>query len=246
MQYYGVSDTGLLRSENQDSYFVLKNKNNDFMAVVCDGIGGANAGEVASNIATKHLQNCFQHAKRFQNDGDVKRWLLRVIQEANDKIFSQASKEYAQSGMGTTCVGAIISDLGTYIFNVGDSRLYGLYDEFICLTEDHSYIADLLKNGKITEEEALCHPNKNMLTNALGIWNYVKIDINKIKDDYHMLLICSDGLHGYVEEMQIETILRTDGEVENKAKALITLAQKTGGYDNVSVIVIEKGESDNE
>ena len=143
--------------------------------------------------------------------------------------------------MGTTLVGILKCETTTYIFNVGDSRTYGLYaDDFLALTEDHSYIADMLKRGELSEEEAAVHPNRNMLTNALGIWDTVRIDINKIKNDYKALLICSDGLHGYVSEAIIRDILESKRSVEDKVRMLIDKALLAGGYDNVSVIIVEQ------
>lgn len=113
-------------------------------------------------------------------------------------------------------------------------------DDFLALTEDHSYIADMLKRGELSEEEAAIHPNRNMLTNALGIWDSVRIDINKIKNDYKALLICSDGLHGYVSETIIREILESTRSVEDKVRLLIDKALLAGGYDNVSVIIVEQ------
>ena len=142
--------------------------------------------------------------------------------------------------MGTTCVGVLRSNERTFVFNVGDSRVYALYqDSFLAMTEDHSYIADLLKSGSITLEEAKVHPARNMLTNALGVWDHVKIDINKIREDYQALIICSDGLHGYVSEETIRMVLDSDRDAKAKAELLINLANDMGGYDNVTVILIQ-------
>lgn len=242
MKFYGISDVGLIRKENQDSIALLKNGHGDLLGVVCDGIGGGKAGDVASQIACDHIRNSFKKANSFHSDIDMKKWLLKIIQEANDLIFMQSTKSVTQKGMGTTCVGVLINNDTTCIFNVGDSRIYGLYDEFVCLTEDHSFVSDLLKNGEITQEEALHHPNRNMLTNALGIWDNVKIDINKIKNDYAALMICSDGLHGYVDEAQICKVISSTMDVKEKVQKLINDSKEVGGYDNVSVIVIEKGD----
>ena len=129
-------------------------------------------------------------------------------------IFMQSAKKRSLKGMGTTLVGVLVCEQGTYIFNVGDSRTYGLYaKDFLCLTEDHSCIAALLKNGQITMEEAAKHPNRNVLTNALGIWDQVRIDIHKIKNDYQALLICSDGLHGYVHDNISAIVLEREGSI---------------------------------
>lgn len=240
MKFYGASDVGLKRTNNQDSYALVENANHCILAVICDGIGGGKAGDVASQIACDHLKNAFMCANPFTSDIQAKRWLQKIISEANDLIFMQSTKSLSQKGMGTTCVGVLITPKGSYIFNVGDSRIYGLYEEFVCLTVDHSFVSDLIKKGEITQEEAMHHPNRNMLTNALGIWDKVKIDINKIKPDYQKLLLCSDGLHAYVSEKDILSIIHQEGDTRAKVYDLIERANEIGGYDNVSVILLEK------
>lgn len=245
MKYFGASDVGLLRKQNQDCYAIAQNEHGDMLAIVCDGIGGGLAGDVASKMGCNHIRDRFLNNATFQDDQDVKRWLKTTIQEANDLIFMQASKSLAQKGMGTTCVGMVYALSSTYIFNVGDSRIYGVYgNDFVCLSEDHSFVQDLLKAGEISEEEAKNHPNRNMLTNALGIWDNVKIDINKIKNDYQYLLICSDGLHGYVAEHLIYDSLVANKDIRDKTFELIELSKHAGGFDNVSVIVLEKEAGD--
>lgn len=246
VKYYGATHVGLKRVQNQDSILCIENENHALLGVVCDGIGGGNAGDVASSMAIAHMKDSFLHMKHCDNDFEVKRWLQKTIQEANDLVFTQSTRKIEQKGMGTTLVGVLKCGDTTYIFNVGDSRTYGLYDDdFLCLTEDHSYVADLLKRGEVSEEEAAVHPNRNVLINAIGIWNNIRIDINKIKNDYKVLLICSDGLHGYVREKIIQQELESEHSVEDKVNALIDKALQAGGYDNVSVIIIEKdGETD--
>ncbi|MEG0290913.1 MAG: Stp1/IreP family PP2C-type Ser/Thr phosphatase [Erysipelotrichaceae bacterium] len=246
MNMFGISDKGLVRDQNQDSYFMSYNHHGDFIAVVCDGIGGGVAGDVASKMAVNEVQASFLVAPSFHKDQDVKTWLKDTIKKANDIIFSQSSKSKTQRGMGTTIVGVLITkDKKAYIFNVGDSRTYGYYDELICLTQDHNLVTDLMKAGEIDKAKSLSLPKGNMLTNALGIWDNLKIDINKIKDDYRYLLICSDGLHSYVPEGVISHVLSGKEDVKSKAEHLIELSKKAGGYDNVSVIIIE-GENDHE
>lgn len=243
VKYFGSSHVGLRRDDNQDCFCILENQYHSILGVVCDGIGGGNAGDVASKIAVDHMKERFEQALFCdKSDLDVKHWLHEVIQEANDLIFTQAARSQKQKGMGTTIVGVLVCSQATYIFNVGDSRTYGLYyDDFICLTEDHTYVADLLKRGEVSEEEAMTHPNRNVLINALGIWNRVRIDINKIKNEYSSILICSDGLHGYVHEDTICSVLQdTTRQIEEKVKTLIEASLDAGGYDNVSVILIEK------
>lgn len=242
MDYYGASDQGLKRELNEDSYCCMENANGDFLACVCDGIGGAAAGEVASKMAIMHLQERFLSAPAFESEVMIATWLRQSIEEANDLIFTAAMRSVKQRGMGTTCVGVLRSNERTFVFNVGDSRVYALYaDSFLAMTEDHSYIADLLKKGSITLEQAKVHPGRNMLTNALGVWDHVKIDIHKIREDYTALLVCSDGLHGYVSEETIRSVIdRFDCSAKQKAELLIQLANDMGGYDNVTVILMEK------
>lgn len=247
MKYYGASHQGLRRKSNQDSFCIMENSHHALLAIVCDGIGGGNAGDIASKMAVDHVKESFISCKEFGNDLEVKKWLMQVIQEANDEVFAQSTRNEHMRGMGTTIVGVLIQGENTYIFNAGDSRTYGLYeDDFLCLTEDHSYVADLLKRGEVSEEQAAKHPNRNMLTNALGIWNSMRIDINKIKNDYLSLLVCSDGLHGYVPEANILYVLRSKHSVKDKVDTLVQLSLDAGGFDNVSVIVIEKGEDAHE
>lgn len=242
MDYYGASDKGFKRELNEDSYCCLENSNGDFLACVCDGIGGAAAGEVASKLAVIYLQDHFQMAKPFTSEPAIMDWIKQTIEAINDHIFTAAMRSIKQRGMGTTCVGFLRSNERTFVFNVGDSRVYALYDDsFLAMTEDHSYIADLLKNGTITLEQAKVHPARNMLTNALGVWDHVKIDIHKIREDYRSLLVCSDGLHGYVSEDTIQSVLSNkEKSCEEKVSLLIQIANDMGGYDNVTALVVQK------
>ena len=218
------------------------------LAIVCDGIGGGKAGDVASKLACEYMRTKFQEANlHMRSKTYINQWLTEAIQGANEVILTQAKRCESQHGMGTTMVGILRVDAQTYVFNVGDSRTYGIYDdEMITLTEDHSYVADLLKHGEISYEQAKHHPRRNVITNALGIWSTFRIDINKIKENYTSLLICSDGLHGYVNEAFIQDVLVSKKSCEEKVTLLIDASLQAGGLDNVSVIVIDKEKGDNE
>ena len=137
-------------------------------------------------------------------------------------------------------MGVIKAHIGTFIFNVGDSRIYADYNnELIQMSEDHSVIAQLLKEGKITLDEAKSHPQKNTLTNALGVWHVFRIDINKIENTYKYLLV-SSGLHGYVEKKVISDIVHDSSlSLQEKTETLIARANQSGGYDNCTVILME-------
>lgn len=241
VNYYGASDIGIVRTQNQDSILTTYNESGDFIAIVCDGVGGGNAGDVASDLATKVVREAFIRSESFGSDKAVKDWLFSTISNANDIIFRQSTRTMEQKGMGTTLVGILIANKSTYVFNVGDSRVYALYgSELICLTEDHNLAMELVKRGEVSEEDALHHPKRHMLTNALGIWNQAQIDIHKTKEGYEYLLICSDGLHGYVDEESIKKVLLKELNLHAKVDGLIHASKDAGGFDNVSVILIEE------
>lgn len=244
VRFYGLSDTGLVRAINQDSFCATYNINNDFLAVVCDGIGGGKAGDVASQLACDVMRDAFLKNPDLNNDDKVRRWLKAAIKKANDIIFMQSSSHRSQNGMGTTMVGVIATNCYTYVFNIGDSRAYGLYDDLIALTEDHNLLNDLIKSNEISPEEAKGHPKRHVLTNALGIWNDVHVDIARIDDDYLMLMLCSDGLHGYVSEKDIKKILLGAKGLKQKTRELIDEALNAGGYDNITVILMDRNEGD--
>ncbi|MBQ0064226.1 MAG: Stp1/IreP family PP2C-type Ser/Thr phosphatase [Firmicutes bacterium] len=246
MKAWGSTDVGKLREINEDDYFVAYNRHKDLMAVVCDGIGGSQAGEVASSTAIQTIYSLFLDAPEFESDSQVNLWLQATLNTANDVIFSKSANNIYEKGMGTTCVGVLITDGKSYIFNIGDSRIYAKYDDgFIQMTEDHSVINKLLKEGKITPKEAKTHVQKNTLTNALGVWRIFRIDINKIESTFDYLLICSDGLHGYVSKIDIESVVLSDTlTLKEKVSSLIALANKEGGKDNCTVILIDNSAED--
>ncbi len=242
MIVYGLSDVGLKRKSNQDSIYYGQNSCGEYLAIVCDGIGGGKAGDVASNIAVSKLAEAFILKVRFISDEEEYTWIEAAVKAVNDIIFTQSTTIRSQKGMGTTLAGVLITNNGTYLFHLGDSRVYGLYDDFVSLTEDHNLASDLLKRGEINEHDAINHPNGNMLTNALGIWDKANVDIVKIKNNYRLLLVCSDGLHSYVDETIIKNLVSLDEPIERRCERLISASKSVGGYDNVSVILIERGE----
>ena len=204
--------------------------------VVADGLGGHQCGEVASALAADTLLDGCLQAETVDADA-----LTTLFRDANAKILEQQSQP-GQEGMKTTAALLCLEDDRVLRAHIGDSRVYALYDDgFSCVTQDHSYIADLLRKGSITAEEAKVHPARNMLTNALGVWDRIRIDIDRLKEDYQALLVCSDGLHGYVSEDTIRMVLSEDGHTaEEKARLLVQLANDMGGYDNVTVVVVQK------
>ena len=241
---FANTDVGMIREVNEDDYCLFKNKNGDWLAVVCDGIGGSAAGEVASHLAISTLRDAFLETPKFKSDADVNRWIRRYLNRANDAILKAGRANESQRGMGTTCVGLVKTHHASYIFNVGDSRIYADYsDGLIQMSEDHSVIAQLMREGKITKEEAKNHIQRNTLTNALGVWSVFRIDVNKIQSNYRYILICSDGLHGYVKHEEIQAIVENkEYSVVDKVNTLIQRANRAGGYDNCTIILIQNDE----
>jgi len=247
MKIVGKSERGTVREKNQDSFLLLR-ADTCTLAVVCDGIGGGKAGEVASKTVVDQLKKSFMKRPDFASKDDMKKWFLKVIQDANRQTALLARSHEEYQGMGTTMVANLChKQWGIIGANVGDSRIYGLSldNRLVLLSIDHSYVNELIKHGQIDEKEALHHPYRHVLTNAMGISPTINVDIFEIDNVYSKFLLCSDGLHGYVSEDLIYRVLKMDGDIDLMAQQLIDLANQVGGFDNVTVIIIDNnvGES---
>lgn len=246
MDYYGISDVGLVRSANQDRFVIVsKNKTKSakprLMAMVCDGIGGAKAGEVASEQSVRMLEQAYGNVSVFSSAHELEGWLYQHIRKVNDRIFSMAITDDRYHGMGTTLVGCLIHDSLCRIAHVGDSRAYCLRnDEFTLLTEDHTFMNELLRQGEMSKEEAAVHPKRNYLTNAIGVFNQIRIDMIALDEGFDALLLCSDGLHGMVSASKIQMILRQPWSAKEKCELLVKAAKQFGGIDNITVVVVQK------
>lgn len=242
MNIAGRSDVGLVRKNNQDNYLISKNKQGDILAIVCDGIGGSKAGEVASLIATKMIGESFSHYDGFESIDDGEAWLKEILTKTNDSIFTDATTNNEHQGMGTTFVGALIVKGKLIVANVGDSRAYVLEDNQLSqVSEDHSLVNELVLAGKIKVEQLESHPQRNILTNALGIVGKLRLDIFKVNQG-DQLLLCSDGLSGYVDHSDIEEVLSNNMySINKKLESLVNMANNAGGYDNVTVVIAKLG-----
>jgi PPM family protein phosphatase len=245
MRIAGATDRGYIRATNQDSYLIQR-INDAVLAVVCDGIGGARAGDVASSVSCKLMDELFIKKENFTDSDDVKMWLKGAIAEVNQHIVALSRNVEDYQGMGTTMVAVIFANDHIIGANVGDSRIFGIKEELIQLSDDHSLVNELVKLGKVKKEDANRHPNRNMLTNAIGIGKQIDIDIFDIDGDYDAILLCSDGLHGYVEESEILNTIRSNGEIEEKVSVLIGLANNAGGFDNTTAILCDLRGDDHE
>ncbi len=245
MRIAGATDRGYIRSTNQDSYLIQR-IDDAVLAVVCDGIGGARAGDVASSVSCKLLSELFVKKAHFADIIDVRMWLKSAISEVNQHIVNLSRHVEDYQGMGTTMVAVVFTKEGMVGANIGDSRIYGVNHELVQLSDDHSLVNELVKLGKVRKEDASRHPNRNMLTNAIGIGMQIDIDIFDIVDKYQMILLCSDGLHGYVDETDILNTIYSVDEFEEKVNTLISFANNAGGYDNSTVILSDLRGDDHE
>ena len=244
MKSFYLTDTGKVRDHNEDSIIVLENSNHEYLLAVADGMGGHSAGEVASSIAIKHLSKMFND--NFLNLEKVQavNWLRDTVIEINDLIFDYADKHSESKGMGTTLVVALVTQEYVLFGNIGDSSGFVIKnDKLHKVTYDHTLVNLLLKAGELTEEEAKDHPKKNVLMKALGANNPIDIDIFDCDMDIDSILVCSDGLTTMLDNDQIEKVLLSDIDIEDKVIKLIRKSNNRGGSDNISVAYLELKES---
>lgn len=229
---------GLLRSSNQDQVLIA-HKNQSTLLLVCDGMGGAKAGEVASALALKHFESVFKNSK-LQED-QYQEWLNINIHEANQKILEASYQNPNYQGMGTTLVAALIGKTSVVIANVGDSRAYALLErKLVQISEDHSLVNDLIKQNKITTLEAKVHPQRSVLTQVLGVVSDFKVDFFNLNADVEGILLCSDGLHGMLSDEEIEGILNQNNQAEKNAILLEKAALDKGAYDNIAIALMRQ------
>ena len=240
MQAFAKTDIGKERKVNEDFYYISKPEDKINLFILADGMGGYNAGEVASKMATESVKDYIQeHFEENKSTKEEIEELLRdAIEYANTVVYKKAQSKKDLNGMGTTLDVCLIYNSKIYIGHVGDSRVYRIRKNFMRkLTKDHSYVQTLIEDGKITKEEALTHPKRNMLTKALGCTQKAEPDVYTktfIKDD--IILMSSDGLTNMVKENDIYNIIRENKE--HATENLVRQANDNGGYDNITVVII--------
>lgn len=239
MKVFSATDIGQKRHMNQDFIFTSEEPvgNLPNLFVVADGMGGHNAGDFASRYGVSVLVESVRRDKNF-NPVKVMR---NAIEAANREVFSQSRNDPSMAGMGTTMVVCTVVGGYAYIANVGDSRLYLAGSESMTqITQDHSLIAEMVRLGELTPEEGRNHPDKNIITRAVGTNEEVKIDFFDVKlETGDQILMCSDGLSNMVEDPRIFEILKGEDTREDKAQVLVDEANANGGRDNIAVIVVE-------
>ena len=238
---YAKSDQGKVREINQDYFYISNSLDEVQLYILADGMGGYNGGEIASKLAVQTAKNYIQNNfKDIEKDKDSIIQLLGSSMEYANMVVYEKSKENPElQGMGTTLEICLIYNNKVYIGHVGDSRIYRIRKQFIRkLTQDHSYVQKLVKEGTITKEQAAHHPQKNMLMKALGCNAFVEPDVmvkGFLKDD--ILVMNSDGLTNLVDQ---ETIYEMASKnIEQATKDLVKLANDRGGYDNITVVIIK-------
>lgn len=235
----GKTDVGVLRSSNQDDFKTLKISERAVFAVVCDGMGGANAGNIASQKATEIIISFFERSYRDSMDAQAVITLLQnAISSANLEIYDMAQKNTDYSGMGTTVVASFVCEDFAVICHVGDSRAYLINDSVTQLTKDHSVVQSLVESGKLTHEEAKVHPRRNVITRALGIEPEVLVDSDEIVvKSGESLLLCTDGFSNFVGPDETAQIFY-ETPTESIAEVLVQRANENGGADNITVVTV--------
>ena len=238
---YAKSDVGKVREMNQDYYYISNSLDEVQLYILADGMGGYKGGEIASNLAIKCTKNYIEN--NFKETPKDRESLIQLIassmEYANMVVYEKSRENKEYEGMGTTLEVCLIYNNKAYIGHIGDSRIYRIRKDFIRkLTQDHSYVQKLVKDGTITKEEAEKHPKKNMLMKALGCNAFVEPDVSVkgfLRDD--ILLISSDGLTNMVKQEDIFKIAK--GNIEKAPIRLVDLANENGGLDNITVVVIK-------
>ena len=242
MEVYFQSDIGKRRKSNQDYTATFTNQKNQLLALLADGLGGHQAGDIASRQAVEEIGIAWE-ATTIDDSEKAVQWFLQHIQQTNQRIFKKGQSQPTLSGMGTTLEVVTLLDNHLALAHVGDSRIYLFREQrLIALTEDHSLVNALLKSGEITQEMAENHPRKNIITRSLGMPGSLEVDvaIHKI-EDHDQLLLCSDGLTNMVSEPKITQILLEAASLQDASQRLIDEANAKGGLDNITVLLIDVG-----
>ncbi len=247
MKTFYLTDTGRVRSHNEDSVTILRNTAGEYLLIVADGMGGHRAGEVASSLVVTHLGTRFANLASVGSKLDAVSWLNENISEINNNIIKYTEDNRDTTGMGTTVVLALLTKDFLIFGNIGDSSGYVLKNQKLHkVTKDHTLVNVLVESGELTEEEAMNHPKKNVLMKALGACERVDLDIFDVDTSVDGIFLCSDGLTNMLSNEQIERVLNdTDLSIEEKLEKLIKKANIRGGNDNISVayLIKESGES---
>lgn len=238
MKSFSITDVGEMRKTNQDYVFCEENAIGRFpnLFIVADGMGGHNAGDFASKFSVEAFTKMIMESQQITPIGIIS----EALQSTNDLLVEKANDDESLQGMGTTFVVATIIDNILYVANIGDSRLYVISNEIVQITEDHSLVEEMVKTGEIDRENMRFHPNKNIITRALGVNKTVTPDYFEVNlDQGDLVLICSDGLTNMLDDNEIMKIIKEcPDDLQSAANSLVKRANENGGNDNISIIIV--------
>lgn len=239
MQVWGITDRGTVRQQNQDAYAARVLEDGRVVALVCDGMGGARAGNVASTMAVERFMEEF--LKPDQDGSDQER-MSHAASAANQAVYDRSVRDAECAGMGTTLVAALAGEREAVILNEGDSRCYHINrDGIILITRDHSLVEDLVERGELTREQARTHPHKNLITRALGAEPVLMADcFRQPLAEGDCLLLCSDGLSNVVNEQEMLYEVIHGGGDEECCRRLLDIALSRGAPDNVTAVLVKR------
>ena len=243
MNVWGITHHGVVREQNQDAFAFQQLGDGRIIALVCDGMGGARAGNIASTMAVDLFMEEFSREESAVRETDQQH-MERAASLANQQVFHRSATDPECNGMGTTLVAALVGQDGAVILNEGDSRAYHITaDGIVRVTRDHSLVEDLVERGDLTREQARVHPHKNLITRALGAESRLRTDaFHQPMGGNDYLLLCSDGLSNIVSEQEILYEVIHGGEAQSCCQRLLDIALKRGAPDNVTVVLIQHGQ----
>jgi len=247
MEGYFLTDCGKVRDTNEDAGGVFHNQANQLLAVVADGMGGHQAGEVASQLAVSTIKVGWEQTTEFTTINDAEKWIAKIIEETNGKVYEQARQDNKLQGMGTTVVLSLCTKEFVVIGHVGDSRCYLWNDEtrLSLITSDHSLVNELVKTGQISELDAEEHPRKNVLIKAIGTDVKIKPDIKTVEwKGNDCILLCSDGLSNKITDEEFAEALESMQQLNETSHELVKLANERGGEDNITLTIVRNKEGE--
>ena len=238
MNFFGLSNKGKVRGNNEDYFHVPKEENDIKLFIVADGMGGENAGEVASCLAVSSI--ALHVLANYHEINDIPLLLRQAINSANKTVYQTAKSDKNYNHMGTTIVCAIIKDNVVYVANVGDSRCYLVNENNLQqISIDHSYVQEMIDKGLLSVDEAKNHPNKNLITRAIGVERFVDTDVFlKPFNKGDKILLATDGLTGMIDKETISSIINGESDCKKAVEKLIDSANEAGGKDNITAVLI--------
>ena len=252
MEFCGITNSGKIRKHNQDVFKMQTNEDKDVVVlVVCDGMGGANAGNVASETAAgafmDHMKSILYNAGN-TTQSEIASLMVDAVLAANTAVYDKSLQDEEFEGMGTTLTAAVSTNDGEVVVNIGDSRLYHVTNGKITqITRDHSVVEDMIEKGEITRNEARRHPSRNLITRALGTGYYEPPDVFFLKmDSSDTIILCSDGLSNVVTDNEIQFESQRDTSVHEMCDSLVDMALTRGAPDNVTVVILKKQQKEDD